>query len=88
MSEILRKQVEVLEAQYQMLGVMIAGIKHTLSTTQAPRAEPAELFARCEDVAEESCGRRNPDAIKRCGGMGGSSVQWMCKGCGEDPRHE
>jgi hypothetical protein len=78
---VILKQLDAIDAQIELLRVMVAGIRHGVS---APRAEEAPRLETCEGTDDEFCGRRNPGAINLLGAMGGNP-QRMCRGCGLDP---
>jgi hypothetical protein len=78
---VILKQLDAIDAQIEVLRVMVAGIRHGVS---APRAEEAEKLPTCEGIDEEFCALRNPGAINKFGAIGGKP-QRMCRGCGLDP---
>lgn len=77
---VLAAQLDALEAQVELLKVMIAGMRHTAN---APRAVEAPLPAKCQTEPAETCARKSDDGQSRMGEMGGGPVTVMCRGCGE-----
>jgi hypothetical protein len=79
--DVLVKQLDAIDAQLQILSVMVAGMRHTLS---APQAKLPARPSTCDGEQDEHCARLNPEAVMELGGMGGGPK--MCKGCGLDPQ--
>jgi hypothetical protein len=78
MSAVILKQLDAVEAQIEVLKVMVAAIRHTVSQPTA-RIERPET---CTGYKAEDCARLSDEAAIEMGGMGGGPVTIMCRGCG------
>lgn len=73
-------QFDALEAQVDLLKVMIAAMRHTAN---APRAVAPPLPPRCQQEPAETCANQSGEGRLEMGGMGGGPQTVMCRGCGE-----
>ncbi len=64
----------------------LSGLEAYVQQAMQPRAR-IERPERCQAHHESDCARLNEEAVLELGGMGGTSVTLMCRGCGRDP-HE
>lgn len=71
------KQIGAIEAQIELLRVMVAALKHGL--TPVPPVT-LSLPSHCDGVPESVCGLRNEDARIDKASLTAPNA-WVCRGC-------
>jgi hypothetical protein len=84
-TNVVRAQLDALEAQVRLTLVQCQALRHALTvaqlTTPAPPAAAEETRPeRCAQVDESLCGRQDEDA-RMSRATFGDPLAWVCRGC-------
>lgn len=82
MSDVILKQLDVLDAQVELFRVQLQALRHAIGTPVPKATASVAQLARCEGIPDRFCGLVDEDARRDCATFA-APHRWQCAGCGE-----